>query len=312
VQEYGTGRIAFCTDDREPEHIADDGHVNAMVRDAVALGLPVEDALVLATNGARWHDLPRVGAIAPGYEANVLLLPDLERFVPTTVLRAGRPVRDFPRPDVPGWARETIRVAELAPDALRISWPGDGTLARVIGIVPGEIVTDALTALPAVEAGSVVADTARDLAKVAVVERHRATGRVGRGLVQGFGLRHGALASTVAHDAHNLVVVGMSDADMLAAIDRLVELGGGMVVTDGGQVKAELPLPIAGLIADTPLAETVARARAVVEAARELGCRLESPFQTLAFLALSVVPTLKLTDRGLVDVERFELVPLAV
>jgi adenine deaminase len=180
----------------------------------------------------------------------------------------------------------------------------------VIGIVPGQIVTDGLVEEPTTRGGEAVADPDRDLAKIAVVERHLGTGRIGLGLVRGFGLRRGALASTVAHDAHNLVVVGTSDDAMAFAVRRLANVGGGIVVTDGASVIAELSLPIAGLLSDAPLAEVVARSRALVAAAAELGCTLEAPFQHLAFLALSVIPSLKLTDRGLVDVDRFELVPL--
>jgi adenine deaminase len=155
-----------------------------------------------------------------------------------------------------------------------------------------------------------VADAERDLAKIAVVERHLGSGRVGLGFVRGFTLRRGAIASSVAHDAHNLVVVGMNDASMAAAVRRLANRGGGIVVVDGAEVLAELPLPIAGLLSDAPHDVVVERSRQLIEAARELGCTLESPFQHLAFLALSVIPSLKLTDRGLVDVDRFELVPL--
>ena len=312
VREYGTDRIAFCTDDREPEHIADDGHVNAIVRDAVALGLPPEDAIVLgSTNPARWHGLRHLGRIAPGAQADLLLLPDLDRFVPDAVLKAGRPVGEIAHPEVPDWLRQTVRLASLGEDAFRLPWGGgeDGT-ARVIGIVPGQIVTEALTALPAVEDGAVVTDPARDLAKLAVLERHLGTGRIGLGLVRGLGLRAGALASSFAHDAHNLVVAGADDRSMRTAIERVAELGGGIVVAEGAAVRAELPLPVAGLLSDRPHREVIERSRACVAAARALGCALDSPFQSLAFLALSVIPHLKLTDRGLVDVDRFELVPL--
>lgn len=311
LAEYGPGRIAFCTDDREPEHIADDGHLNSMVRDAVAFGIPPEDALVAATlSPTLWHDLSHLGAIAPGYQADLLLLPDLERFVPDTVLKAGRPVVEIPRADVPDWVRHTMRVGALGPEQFRIPWQGGR--ARVIGLVPGQIVTESLIDEPTHRAGEVVADPGRDLAKIAVVERHLGTGRVGLGLVRGFGLQRGALGSTVAHDAHNVVVVGMSDASMAFAVRRLANIGGGIVVVDGAEVLAELPLPVAGLLSDAPLEDVVARSRAIVAAARELGCTVEAPFQLLAFLALSVIPSLKLTDRGLVDVNRFELVPLAV
>ena len=160
--------------------------------------------------------------------------------------------------------------------------------------------------------GRAVADPGRDLTKVAVVERHLGTGRVGLGLVRGFGLERGALASTVAHDAHNVVVVGVSDHDMRRAVRRLAETGGGVVVVEDGGVRAEVRLPVAGLLSTDPVDEVVAASRACVEAARRLGCTLPSPFQSLAFLALSVIPSLKITDRGLVDVDRFEVVPLAV
>jgi adenine deaminase len=310
VEEYGTDRMAFCTDDREPEHIADDGHMNAIVRDAVALGIQPEDAIVLGSfNPARWHGLDHLGAIAPGYQADLLVLGDLERFAPEIVLKAGRPVAEIPRPEVPDWVRQTIRLAPLGDGAFRIAWAG-GDQVRVIGIVPGQIVTQSLTAAPTIADGQVVADVAGDVAKIAVLERHLGTGRIGLGLVRGFGLREGALASSFSHDAHNLVVAGMDDPSMRAAVERIAELGGGMVVASGGKVRAELPLPVAGILSDAPFGEVVERGRAIVAAARQLGCRLDSPFQTLAFLALSVIPSLKITDQGLVDVDRFELVSL--
>ncbi len=309
LAEYGPGRIAFCTDDREPEHIADDGHINSMVRDAVAAGIPAEDALVCATFGpSLWHGLAHLGAVAPGYHADLLVLPDLERFVPEIVLKRGRPAAEIPRAEVPDWVRHTMRIGAFGPEMFRVPWSGGD--ARVIGIVPGQIVTDSLVDTPAERAGEAVADADRDLAKIAVVERHLGTGRVGLGFVRGFGLQRGALASTVAHDAHNVVVVGMNDASMAAAVRRLANRGGGIVVVDGAEVLAELPLPVAGLLSDAPVDEVVAASRAVVAAARELGCTLDAPIQHLAFLALSVIPSLKLTDRGLVDVNRFELVPL--
>jgi adenine deaminase len=309
VQEFGPSRIAFCTDDREPEHIADEGHVNSMVRDAVAFGIPPEDALVMATlNPAVWHRLDHLGAIAPGYQADVLLLPDLERFVPDTVLKRGRPIGDIARPEVPDWVKHTVRLRYVTAHDFAIPWQNGR--ARVIGIVPDQIVTESLIEEPTVSDGLVVADPDRDLAKIAVIERHLGTGRVGLGLVRGFGLKSGALASTVAHDAHNIVVVGVDDSDMQRAVQRLAELGGGIVVIENRGVRAELPLPIAGLLSEAPLADVVARSRACAEAAARLGSTLPAPFQTLSFLALSVIPSLKITDRGLVDVDRFELVPL--
>jgi adenine deaminase len=281
-----------------------------MVRDAIAAGIDPADALVLASlNGALWHGLSHLGAIAPGYQADLLLLPELERIEPKLVLKAGRPVGEIPRSDVPEWVKHTVRIERVEPERLRIGWR-DGFKTRVIGLVPDQIVTESLVDEPTVQEGAAVADRERDLAKIAVVERHLGTGRIGLGFVRGFGLQRGALASTVAHDAHNIVVVGMDDGDMAMAVARLAELGGGIVAVDGGEVLAELALPVGGLLSDAPLAEVVARSSACTEAAERLGCTGATPFLTMSFLALSVIPSLKLTDQGLVDVDRFELVPL--
>jgi len=226
------------------------------------------------------------------------------------VLKAGRPVVEIQPTEAPEWTRHTVRVAPVTPNDFRIPW--DGGAARVIGLVPDQIVTAALVEEPTVLDGLAVADPQRDLVKLAVVERHLGTCRIGLGFVRGFGLQRGAFASTVAHDAHNVVVAGVDDADMARAVQRLAELGGGLVVVDGRGVRAELPLPVAGLLSDAPAADVVAHSEGCVHALAALGCTTEAPFQALAFLALSVIPQLKLTDRGLVDVDAFRLVPLAV
>jgi adenine deaminase len=303
AREYGPHRIAFCTDDREPDHIADDGHVNAIVRDAVALGVSAEDALVMASlNGAAWHGLAHLGALAPGYQADVLLLGDLARFVPELVLKRGAPISEIARTDVPEWVKHTVRVQHVG--AADFALPELRGSARVIGVVPGQIVTEALTAEPPFP------DPERDIAKIAVIERHHGTGRIGLGLVRGFGVRRGAIATTFSHDAHNIVVIGVDDDDMARAVARLAELGGGEVVVEDRGVRAELPLPVAGLLSDAPLEEVLAASRACLAATRKLGCELAAPFQLMSFLALSVIPSLKITDHGLVDVDRFELVGL--
>ncbi len=310
VVELGPGRMAFCTDDREPEHIAEDGHVNAIVRDAVSYGVAPEDALVLASHHpALWHGLDHLGAIAPGYQADLLLLPDLERFVPEIVLKRGRAVDEIAPTPVPEWVRQSVRIRPVAADDFRVAW--EGGQARVIGLVPGQIVSDALVEELRADNGAALADPERDLAKIAVIERHLGTGRIGLGFVRGFGLERGAFASTFSHDAHNLVVVGTTDGDMARAVERLVELGGGIVVVDEGEIAAELPLPVAGLLSDGPLDDVIAASEATVAAVHALGSEVASPFQSLAFLALSVIPSLKITDHGLVDVDRFELVPLS-
>ena len=309
VHEFGTNRIAFCTDDRDPEDIAENGHINGMVREAVAAGVAPEDAIVLATiNPATWHRLWLLGAIAPGYQADLLLLPDLESFEPQVTLKSGRLVDEIPEPDVPEWVKHSVRNRPVTAADFRV--PLEGGKARVIGLVPDQVVTELLTEEPATGDGTAVADAERDLAKIAVIERHLGTGRIGLGFVRGSGLQRGALASTVAHDAHNIVVVGMDDDDMTRAVERLGQIGGGIVVVDDGEITAELPLPVAGLLADAPLADVIRLSLACNDAARGLGWSGATPFLTLSFLGLSVIPSLKITDRGLVDVDRFELVPL--
>jgi adenine deaminase len=307
VAEFGPHRLALCTDDREPEHIAEVGHMNHVVRSAVELGISPEDALTMATlNPALWHGLRDFGAIAPGYVADLLLLPDLESFEPDVVLKRGAPVEDYPGPAVPEWVRNTVRVAPTASNDFAIPW--EGGAARVIGLIEGQIVTDDLREEPKVEDGFAVADPERDVLKIAVVERHLGTGRVGLGFVKGFGLKRGAIATSLAHDAHNIVVVGVDDGDMARAVQRLAETGGGMVVIADRGVQAELPLPIAGILSDAPFEEVVELSDACLAAVRELGCEFPAPFQTLSFLALSVIPKLKITDRGLIDVDAFEVV----
>jgi adenine deaminase len=300
VREFGTNRIAFCTDDRDPEDIAENGHINGMVREAVAAGIAPEDAIVLATlNPATWHRLWHLGAVAPGYQADLLVLADLERFEPELTLKYGRPVSEIPEPEVPEWVKHSVRNRPVSPDDFRIE-TGGGEV-RVIGLVPDQVVTDLIEQEPDDE-----------LAAIAVVERHLGTGRIGLGLVARSGLQRGALASTVSHDAHNIIVIGKSADDMAQAVTRIGELEGGIVVVDGGAVTAELPLPVAGLLADAPLAEVIRRSLECNDAARTLGWSGATPFLTLSFLGLSVIPSLKITDRGLVDVDRFEIVPLQV
>jgi adenine deaminase len=231
-----------------------------------------------------------------------LLLPDLERFQPDVVLKAGRPVGEVPRPAVPDWVKHTVRIHPVSAEDF-LAPPASGQV-RVIGLVPDQVVTEHL--VEELEDGA----GAPDLVAVAVLERHLGTGRIGRGLVRGTGLRRGALASTVSHDAHNIVVIGVDPEDMARAVNRLAALGGGIVAVEGGSVRAELALPVAGLLADAPLEEVVRASLACNDAAHELGWSGATPFLTLSFLGLSVIPHLKITDRGLVDVDRFELVPL--
>ncbi len=315
VLELGPAGCMLCTDDREPDELLDDGHVNDVVRKAVALDCPAADAVSMATiNAARYHRLYDHGAVAPGYVADVVAVEDLVSFRPTRVWKRGRLVAsdgvpiDISRIRPPDRLRNSVRIGSVTASDLAV--PADGRI-RVIGVEPGQILTRSLVETAPVRNGVLVADPDRDLAKIAVVERHHGTGRIGIGCVRGFGLRRGALASTHAHDAHNVVVVGTDDDDMAAAVRRLAETGGGQVAVAGGAVVAEVRCPIGGLLSDEPAEDVAAAARKLDEAARGLGVGLPSPFMAMSFLALSVVPELKITDRGYVDVRRFELVPLA-
>jgi adenine deaminase len=316
VLRYGPERCAFCTDDREADFLLEEGHIDGMCRTAVAAGVALEDALVLAShNGAACHLLAGIGAIAPGYRADFSLMPDAD-LRPERVYKDGRLVaRDGEALPVeaeppPVWLTDTVRMGPLSASDFAIQ--ANGGRVRVIELIPDQILTGSSTETPPTSDGLAVADPTRDLAKIAVIERHHASGRVGCGFVRGFGLREGAFASTVSHDAHNVIVVGVFDEDMEACAHRLVELGGGIVVVSGGAVLAELPLHVAGLMSDRPGAEVAAALGDLRRAARSLGVEVRAPFMALSFLGLSVIPSLKITDRGLIDVDRFELVPLEV
>jgi len=310
VKQYGSNQCMFCTDDREPDFIVEEGHINQMVRVAVEEGVSPEDALVMATlNPAMYHRLWQLGAVAPGYQADILVLDDLTSFRPRHVLKRGAPPR-FTKLDVPEWVRQTVNLGPVDETSFRI--PSGPKRIRVIRVIPGQLLTGMDTAEPSVRDGQLVADPSRDLVKIAVLERHHATGRVGLGFASNVGLKRGAFASTVAHDAHNVVVLGADDGDMAACAARLAEIGGGIVIAEGGKAVEELPLPIAGLMSDRPLAEVHERLRSMERRLATMGSTMASPFMTLSFLALSVIPELKITDRGLVDVGRFELVPLGV
>jgi adenine deaminase len=319
ILQLGPENCMLVTDDREPHDLLREGHLDNALRKAVALGCMPEHAVVMATlHPARYHRLHGHGAVAPGYLADVVALPDLEEFRPARVWKRGRlvfdgdRVVDFPTAEVPDWMLHTMHAAPVTEARLRIPASEDGGLVRVMEVRAGQIVTGALTAEPRVEDGAIVADPSRDLAKIAVAERHRESGRIGIGLVRGFGLEEGALGSTVAHDAHNVMLVGTNDRDMAVAAARLTELAGGQVVVRDGRVLAEVALPLGGLVSLEPREEVARQAIALEEAARDCGVTLRSPFMALSFLALSVIPELKVTDLGLVDGVKFELVPLQV
>jgi adenine deaminase len=304
----------FCSDDRDPATLLSEGSIDDIVRRAIAWGLDPVTAYQMATvNTARYFGLRNVGAVAPGHRADLLVLDDLDTVHVAQVYAVGKLVAEGGHflPSAADLPQVPIQPSvHLDLSLLDFTIPAGEGPARTIGVIPGQVVTEDLRLEPLIENGRVVSDPARDLLKMAVIERHRGTGNVGLGLVRGMGLKRGAIASSVAHDSHNIVVIGTSDAEMQACVAAIAKMGGGQVVVAGGEVQAACPLPIAGLMSDRPLEEVRDLVQAVSEAAGGLGCTLHDPLMTMSFLALPVIPTLKLTDRGLVDVNRFDFVPL--
>jgi len=306
-------RCFFVVDDRSAYDLLHDGDIDAVVRKAVRLGLEPVRAIQLATiNTAEYFRLDGLGAVAPGYFANILVLDDLSNVSVNMVFYRGRLVaREGKALFSPTRADNravtgTVHIKPMNPEKLKLTAPA--AELPVIEVVPGQIVTRKRYLKVSKSDGQVIPDTERDILKLVVVERHRATGNVGLGMVTGFGLKKGALASSVAHDSHNILVVGTSDEDILAAIQEIARLQGGLVAVADGKVLASLGLPIAGLLSDEPLEDVVAKLEKLERTAREFGTRLPSPFATLSFLALPVIPELKLTDLGLVDVTEFKLI----
>lgn len=307
VTDHTYPRCCFASDDRDCHALLHDGHVDATLRLAIDEGLDPIRAIRLATwNAADYWRLDGLGAVAPGYTANLVVLDDLPRVKVGMTLYAGKVVARDGRLDAPEVAavipaalRNSVHLAPLRLSDLRLS-PADARVA--VEAISGQIVTRAVEVEPVVDDGWAVAAPGRDLLKLVCVERHRASGRVGVGYVRGFGLRRGALASTISHDAHNIVAVGADDADLLAAVATVSESQGGLAVVAEGRVLAHLPLPIAGLLSDRSLEEVAALYAAVEDAARGLGSTLPSPFGLLAFMALSVIPAARVTDRGFLRV----------
>jgi len=306
-------RCMLVVDDRSCVDLLRDGDIDAVVRKAIRRGLDPVRAIQLATlNTAEYFRLSRVGAVAPGYLANLTVIGELSSLRIDMVFHRGRLVARDGEPLFPvyqvgeGELTNTVNIKPFGLEALRLK-ASDET-EPVIEIVPGQIITRKRLEKVGVVGGVVMPDTGRDILKLVVVERHRATGNIGLGLVTGFGLKRGALASSIAHDSHNIVAVGTNDEDILATVKEIERLHGGLVVAADGKVLASLALPIAGLLSGEPLEVVVDKLEKLEQVAGTLGTTLKSPFATLSFLALPVIPELRLTDLGLVDVNQFKLI----
>ncbi|MEE8389526.1 MAG: adenine deaminase [Anaerolineae bacterium] len=309
-------RCAFGTDDRHPADLLDEGHLDHLIRMTIAEGVDPITVLQMATlNAAEWFRLYDRGAIAPGKRADLVIFSNLKDLHAEMVFAGGvlvaqdgAPVGDWPVPAVDdAHVRDTVRVDW---ERLRLKIPAHKGRVRVIGVIPDQVVTEHLVEPAKIVDGMAVTAPERDLLKVAVIERHRGTGDVGLGFVRGLGLKRGALAGSVGHDAHNLIVAGCDDVSMLTAARAVGNLGGGLVAAAGDDVLASVPLPIAGLMSDQPVETVRQQMDRLVQVAQDLGSSLHDPFMALGFLALEVIPAIKLTDQGLVDVEKFNLVSL--
>ncbi|HOZ72397.1 MAG TPA: adenine deaminase [Spirochaetales bacterium] len=312
-------RMMLCTDDRHPNDIVSEGHIDAAVRALVSGGVPPIDALRMAChNPATYYGLRRSGAIAPGYAADLVAFSSLEDFRAELVLKAGAVVAEG---GVPTAAYERLGGSAVVPplrDSVNIKWleekdfriPDEGGDARVIESTPGSIITGASFERPTVRDGLCVSDIERDIVKIFVIERHTGSGNIGKGFIRGLGLKRGAVGSTVSHDSHNMIIAGVDDASIFKAARRLNAMKGGYVITDGDEVLAELALPVAGLMSDRPAVEVIEQLASFEDFFRMEGMPGASPLMTLSFMALPVIPALKITDKGLVDVNSFEQVPL--
>ena len=316
VNERTARRMMWCTDDRHPHDLIAEGHIDSIVREAIQSGLDPILAIQMATiNPAEYFRLDHLGAIAPGRQADLVIFSDMQQPIVEQVYSRGILTAENGKmlPHI-----QTPPPATIAPsmqvDLQKIDLiiSAENKKIRAIEIEADQLMTHERIEQPAVENGQAVSDPARDLLKIAVVERHSGSGNIGKGFVKGFGIKHGALASSVAHDSHNIVIVGTSDADMQAALKTVVDMGGGLAAVSNRKVLARLALPLAGLMSLEPVTAIQEQLDGLIRIARKMGCTLSDPFMTLSFLALPVIPELKLTDKGLVNVANFEVVPLFV
>jgi adenine deaminase len=336
INEFNSCHFSLVSDDRDPIELKENGHIDYLVRMCISLGIaPIRAIQMASINTARYFGLNYLGAIAPGFRADFILLDDLKSFAISQVFLDGMEIRNvntirnnnnyltdknslsfssvLQENSMHIKSLENPNMLTIYADSKSVS-SSLSLLLQVIGVIPGQIITQKRVLQARINGNhEATADSSRDLAKLAVIERHHETGNVGLGFVQGLGIQRGAIASSVSHDSHNLVIAGMNDTDMLTAAKHVSAIGGGLSVVKDNEVIASLPLPIAGLISDLPIESVISSLGALNEACLELGSNVvKDPFMLLSFLALPVIPSLKLTDKGLVDVDKFQFTDLWV
>ena len=316
LKTSNTRKCIFVTDDRHPADLKE--HINGMVRRAVEAGVdPIKAVQVASLNTAEYFGLKDLGAIAPGYKADLLVLPDLKTFKPDIVLKDGQVVAqdgklavEIPENDAIA-TRNSVNVRWITMDDFKIPTEGEGLKqVRALEVIPHQLITKSVMSDVKVVDGNAVSNVETDTLKICVIERHRATGNIGKGFVKGFNLKCGAIASTVAHDSHNMIVIGTNDFDMYTAAVALIKCQGGKVVVKDGEIISQLPLPIAGLMSDKEFDFVVEKCDELNKAAHSIGCKLEDPFMTMGFLSLPVIPELKITDKGVFDTNKFDFVDI--
>lgn len=317
LKKYNTRKCIFVTDDRHPKHLKK--HISGMVKKSVELGVdPIKAIQMASLNTAEYFKIPNTGAIAPGYNADILVFDDLKTFDPKMVFKKGKLVAkngqmtidmtEFKPPELRG----SVNIKPLKKKDFQIKIPKNKNKIKVINVIPKQLITKLSIEEVKNENGYAVSDTTNDILKIAVIERHKATGNIGLGFVKGFGLKSGAIASTIAHDSHNMIIIGTNDEDMYYAANQLVKSQGGKIIVENGKTLSQLELPIAGLISNKPAEKVMAKLQELEQTAADIGCKINDPFMSMAFLSLSVIPEIKITDKGLIDVSKFKVTNLFV
>lgn len=317
LKNLNTRKCIFVTDDRHPKHLAK--HISRMVKKAVKNGVdPIKAIQMASLNTAEYFNLSDLGAIAPGYRADIAVFKDLENFEPLMVFKNGKLAAKDGKMVIdtdnlkPPALRGSVNIKYLYREDLQIKAPQGKTTAKVINVIPKQLITKQTLETIKTQNDLAVSDIENDILKIAIIERHKATGNIGLGFVKGFGLKSGAIASTVAHDSHNMIVIGTNDEDMYLAAVELVKSQGGKIIVQNGKTLAHLKLPVAGLMSDKTALEVQKDIEALDKAAKQIGCKIDEPFMSMAFLSLSVIPEIKITDKGLIDVNSFEVTDLFV